>query len=89
MSFFQHKPLAKKVEFENDNMCVELQDGRKLIVPLVYFPRLFQASEDQRNGYIISGGGIGIHWESINEDIHVGNLMLGIFNAEGPMTKSA
>ncbi|MBA3602242.1 MAG: DUF2442 domain-containing protein [Parachlamydiaceae bacterium] len=70
-------------------MCVKLQDGRKLIVPLVYFPRLFQASEEQRNDYIISGGGKGIHWESIDEDIHVGNLLLGIFNDAGPMTKSA
>lgn len=89
MNFFQHKPLAKTIEFEKDNMCVELQDGRKLSVPLVYFPRLFQASDDQRSHYVISGGGIGIHWESIDEDIHVGNLMLGIFGAEGPITKSA
>lgn len=89
MGFFQHRPLAKKVEFEEESMSVELQDGRKLIVPLVYFPRLLQASKLQRCDYIISGGGIGIHWESIDEDIHVGNLMLGIFNADGPMIKSA
>ena len=89
MSFFQHKPLAKKIEFEDDNICIELQDGRKLIVPLVYFPRLFQASQQQRYDYIISGGGVGIHWESLDEDIHVGNLMLGIFSTEGPTYKCA
>lgn len=89
MSFFQHKPLAKKIDFENDNMCVELQDGRKLLVPLAYFPRLLQASHTQRCDYVISGGGIGIHWESLDEDIHVGNLMLGIFDADERMDKSA
>ncbi len=89
MSFFQHKPLAKKIDFENENMCVELQDGRKLIVPLVYFPRLLQASPKERCNYVISGGGVGIHWESLDEDIHVGNLMLGIFDIDERMHKSA
>jgi len=89
MTFFQYKPLAKNIDFENDNLCVELQDGCKLLVPLVYFPRLLQASHKQRCNYVISGGGIGIHWESLDEDIHVGNLMQGIFDSDKRVHKSA
>jgi hypothetical protein len=71
------KPLAKKLKFDSDNMWVELIDGRKLVVPLAYFPRLAQASSAQRKKYIISGGGIGLHWESLDEDISVPALLLG------------
>ena len=71
------KPLAKNLKFDSDNMWVELIDGRKLAVPLVYFPRLAQASVAQRKKYIISGGGKGLHWEALDEDISVPALLLG------------
>jgi hypothetical protein len=58
-------------------MWVELIDGRILAVPLAYFPRLAQASSSQRKKYIISGGGKGLHWDEINEDISVAALLLG------------
>jgi hypothetical protein len=64
-------------------MWVTLADGRKLGVPLAYFPRLLHATPQQRRRYVISGGGTGLHWEDIDEDICVKSLVLGI----GDMTK--
>jgi len=72
------EPVAKKVSFDKDNMWVELADGRKLGVPMAYFPRLLNSTAKQRKNYIISGGGTGLHWEDIDEDICVQSLMLGI-----------
>jgi hypothetical protein len=72
------EPVAEKVSFDSDSMWVELADGRKLGVPLAYFPRLLNATAKQRESYIISGGGTGVHWEDINEDICVKSLMMGI-----------
>ena len=72
------EPVVKKVAFDEDNMWVELADGRKLGVPMAYFPRLLNATAKQRKNYIISGGGTGLHFEDIDEDICVQSLMLGI-----------
>jgi hypothetical protein len=69
--------IAKKVEFDDDSLSVELHDGQKIAIPLVYFPKLLQASREQRLAYIISGGGIGLHWEELDEDIRIDNLLLG------------
>lgn len=89
MHFFRHRPLAKQVKFDEENMSVELQDGRKIVVPLVYFPRLFQASQQERRECVISGGGIGLHWEALDEDILVQNLLLGAVDTDQPFYKSA
>jgi Protein of unknown function (DUF2442) len=56
MSTLAFEPRAKKVSFDADNKWVELADGRQLGVPLAYFPRLLDATQAQRDGYIISGG---------------------------------
>ena len=69
--------LARSVSFDADNMWVQLTDGRQLGVPLAYFPRLAKASVAQRRKYLISGGGTGIHWDEINEDISVPALLAG------------
>ncbi len=69
--------LAKAVSFDADNMWVLLTDGRELGVPLAYFPRLAEASPAQRKKYSISGGGIGLHWDEIDEDISVPALLAG------------
>lgn len=78
MNTFATDPLAKKITFDSHNMWVELTDGRKLGVPLVYFPRLLNATPAQLNHYEISGGGIGLHWDEIDEDISVKGLLMGI-----------
>jgi hypothetical protein len=70
-------------------MRVEFSDGRSLIIPLVYFPRLLNANASQREHYIISGGGTGLHWEEIDEDLLVNNLLLGIFDKIIPNSTAA
>lgn len=70
--------LAKAVSFDANTMWVDFVDGRKLGVPLAYFPRLLNATPTQREHFEISGGGSGLHWDEINEDISVENLLLGI-----------
>lgn len=72
------KPLAEKLSFDLDNMWIELTDGRKLGVPLAYFPRLLNANSEQLENYVISGGGTGLHWDELDEDISVTSLLLGI-----------
>ena len=80
MTTLNFKPLAKTIKFDDSMMWVELSDGRTLGTPLVYFPRLLNASKQQRECYEISGGGIGLHWEELDEDIHVGYLLMGGFD---------
>lgn len=78
------EPLAKAIRFDADAMWVELADGRTLGVPLSYFPRLHRATTEQREKYIISGGGVGIHWENLDEDISVKGLLLGVRDRTAP-----
>ena len=69
---------ALKAWFESDNLRILLADGRQIAVPLSYFPRLLKASNEQRHNYIISGGGTGLHWDEIDEDISIKGLLLGV-----------
>ena len=72
------EPAATHVRFDADVMWIELADGRQLGVPLAYFPRLLRASPADRNRFTVSGGGTGIHWDDIDEDISVPALLLGV-----------
>ena len=74
--------LAKAVRFDEDRMWVDLEDGRQLGVPLAYFPRLLNALPPQRARYVISGGGTGLHWDDLDEDISVAALLLGVIVRE-------
>ena len=77
MSIFEVKvePLAVDVAVTNDVLRVVLADGRELAVPLAWFPRLHNATPDQRSRWERIGGGIGIHWPDIDEDISVESLL--------------
>ena len=77
MSTLTFEANATKIWFDEENLWVALTDGRQLSIPLVYFPRLLQATPEQRNRYELSGGGTGIHWEEIDEDLSVPGLILG------------
>ena len=67
--------LAVDVECAGDALCVALSDGRVVSVPLVWFPRLAGASTREQSEWELIGGGIGIHWEAIDEDISVASLL--------------
>ncbi len=68
---------ADKVWFDEDNMWIALWDGRVLAVPKTWFPRLLNASAAELADYELSGHGAGIHWDSLDEDISVPDLLLG------------
>lgn len=78
MSTLVSDALAKQVRFDEDTMWVDLVDGRTLGVPLAYFPRLLNASPAERMKYVVSGGGTGLHWDDLDEDIAVPALLLGV-----------
>jgi len=69
------EPLAVDVEITSDALRVILADGREVSAPLVWFPRLNDASEAQRRSWRLIGGGIGIHWPDLDEDISVESLL--------------
>ena len=69
---------ATELSFDSNMMWVTLADGRKLGVPLAYFPRLLAATPEQRQHYEFSGGGTGIHWDELDEDISVSGLLMGV-----------
>lgn len=69
--------LAKSLRFDDNMMWVELVDGRQLGIPLAFFPRLMRATPEQRRHYVISGGGLGLHWDELDEDISVPALITG------------
>lgn len=66
---------AINIAFEHSKMIVFLEDGRELSIPLEWFPRLRKATEEQLNKWRLIGKGEGIHWEEIDEDISVENLL--------------
>jgi Protein of unknown function (DUF2442) len=65
------------VEITDDLLSVRLMDGRTISVPLVWYPRLANASPGQRNNWRISGGGYGLHWEDLDEDLSTEGLLRG------------
>lgn len=67
--------LAVDVQFTEDAMIVSLSDGREVSVPLEWFPRLRDATPEQRKNWRFIAKGIGIHWEDIDEDIGVSTLL--------------
>lgn len=69
--------LASRLSFDDQTMWVHLVDGRTLGVPLSFFPRLQNATADQRAQYIFSGNGGGLHWDALDEDISVEHLLMG------------
>ena len=57
------EPIAQKVVCNDDELNVYLSDGRLISVPIIWFPRLMNASQEQRNNYQLLGLGEGIYWE--------------------------
>jgi hypothetical protein len=69
-------------------MSVDLADGRTITVPLSWFPRLEKASPAQRANWRIAGGGFGIHWPDLDEDLSTAGLLRGA-RAPGGRSPSA
>lgn len=71
------EPRAVEVTLDDDELTVLLADGRRIAVPLAWFPRLLHATVAQRNRWRLVGDGQGIHWPDLDEDLSVGGLLLG------------
>jgi Protein of unknown function (DUF2442) len=69
------EPLAIDVDCAKDSLRVVLADGREIAAPLVWFPRLQNATPEERKNWRLIGGGMGIHWEDIDEDISIESLL--------------
>src|SRR3954447_11108128 len=74
--------LATQVEVTEDTLSVELTDGRTIAAPLAWYPRLAHASSEERGSWRLLGGGRGIHWPALDEDISIANLLAGQPSAE-------
>ncbi len=68
---------VKHVSFTEDCISVDLMDGRTISAPLMWYPRLYHASANQLANWKISGGGYGIHWPDIDEDLSTEGLLRG------------
>lgn len=65
------------VVIDDSRLTVELMDGRLIGVPLAWYPRLANATPEQRNHWELAGAGYGIHWPDIDEDLSTEGLLLG------------
>ena len=78
MDFSLNNAKAVRVWSDDNNLWLLLVDGRQLSIPIVCFPRLKNATSEQILNYNLSGGGLGVHWDELDEDLYVPNLLLGI-----------
>jgi len=77
MSTLVYEVRAVKIWFDDDNIWLGLEDGRQISAPLAFYPRLLNATKEQRENYEFIGPGIGIHWEDLDEDLSVEGIVLG------------
>ncbi len=68
---------ALQVSVRDEELAVDLTDGRTVVVPLAWYPRLVHGSRQERNRWRLIGRGVGIHWPDLDEDISVEGLLAG------------
>ncbi len=73
---------AQRVKVTDEELIVELDDGRTISVPLTWFPRLLHGTPEERAHWRLIGDGEGIHWPELDEDIEVRHLLAGIPSQE-------
>jgi hypothetical protein len=76
--------LATNVSTTDDELVADLDDGRTITVPLAWFPRLALGSPSERANWRLIGGGVGIHWPDLDEDISAESLLAGRRSGEKP-----
>jgi hypothetical protein len=77
-------PRATNVAVNDDTLTVDLEDGRTIAVPVMWYPRLAHGTPEERANCTISGAGYGIHWPDLDEDIGVEGLLRGAKSNESP-----
>jgi len=76
-SVLETKPLARNVVISSDELTVSLADGRRITVPLAWYPRLRAATPEQLAKWELLGQGEGIRWPLVDEDLSVAGILLG------------
>ena len=77
---------ARSVTLTDEALTVDLVDGRTIIVPLVWFPRLWHGTPGERSHFEIFGDGVYIHWPDLDEDLSVTGLLAGRRSGESPQS---
>ena len=75
-------PTIENVKVTGNTIRADLSDGRTIVVPIAWFPRLVHGTPKERSNWRLVGKGFGIHWEDLDEDISVENLLLGKASGE-------
>ena len=78
----QRSPLASSVSVTDDELVIELVDGRTVAVPMAWYPRLLHGTAAERAQWPLTGRGVGIHWPTLDEDISVDHVLAGIPSGE-------
>ena len=78
MNILHHEAIADNVSFTETELVVKLKDARTIIVPLMWYPRLDNATSEQLLDFRFIAGGRGIHWEALDEDLSVDGFLKGI-----------
>ena len=68
--------IASDVWFDSDMVHIRLIDGMEIGTPLEWFPKLRDATDEQRTKWRLIGRGIGIRWECLDEDISIESLLI-------------
>lgn len=82
------RALATNVSVTDDELVVELADGRRVSAPLVWFPRLLAGNPSERAQWELVGEGEGIHWPTLDEDLSVAGLLAGNRSRSRPMRRA-
>jgi Protein of unknown function (DUF2442) len=77
---------VRDVTVSEDELTVALMDGRTITVPLAWFPRLAEATPEQRAHWKVAGAGYGIHWPELDEDLSTEGLLAGARAPRGSAT---
>jgi hypothetical protein len=75
-------PNAQQVSVISDTLRMDLSDGRSVSVPLAWFPRLLHATPEEHKNWRLLGGGQGVHWEELDDDISVEGMLVGRSSGE-------
>jgi hypothetical protein len=73
----RHAPRALRASISKDELAVDLSDGRTVIAPLAWYPRLLHGTHEERKQWRLIAGGEGIHWPALDEDVSVEGLLNG------------
>jgi hypothetical protein len=80
--------IAVKVNVTEDDLTVNLSDGRRILVPLAWYPRLLYASAVERQNWQLLGDGYAIEWPDLDEHIGIEGLLAGRPSGESPQSLS-